>query len=80
MSIARKIPLAIAVVGGMVMAGAGVAQADNNALAVSKNGSGILSGIAAADIVSQPLNNCANHTPAGASLLSGTAGNACLIK
>jgi hypothetical protein len=64
----------------MVMAGAGVAQADNNAAAASKNSSGLLSGIAVANIVSEPLNNCANHMPAGASMLSGTAENMCLAE
>jgi hypothetical protein len=80
MSFVRKIPLAVVAAGSLMIAGAGVAQADNNATAVSKDGPGLLSGVAAADVLADPLNNCANHTPAGASLLSGTSRNLCLIK
>lgn len=79
MSIARKLPLALVAVGGLMMAGAGAAIADNNATAVGFNSPGLMSGTPVAGIVSDPLNNCANHTPAGASVLSGTAGNLCLI-
>lgn len=80
MSLGKKIPLSVVAVCGVMLAGAGAAVADNNATAVSTHGPGLLSGFSIADVLSQPLNNCANHTPAGASLLSGTAGNKCLIK
>ncbi|SEG96197.1 hypothetical protein SAMN05216223_1412 [Actinacidiphila yanglinensis] len=79
MSIARKIPLAVVAVGGLMMVGAGTAVADNHATAVGFNSPGFLSGAPVATVASEPLNNCANHTPAGASVLSGTAGNLCLI-
>ncbi len=80
MSFAKKIPYAVLAVGSLVMVGAGVACADTGSKAVSINNPGLLSGISVPSTLSEPLNNCANHTPAGASLLSGTANNSCIIK
>ncbi|MEU5443276.1 chaplin family protein [Streptomyces griseofuscus] len=65
-------------VGGLVMAGAGIASADTGAIAVSNNNPGLLSGFTAPTVASNPLNNCGNYTPAGASILSGTAGHSCV--
>ncbi len=80
MSFTKKIPFAVVAVGSLMMAGAGVACADNNATAISFQNPGLLSGFNAPSVLSEPLNNCSNNTPAGASVLSGTSGNACLNK
>ncbi|MER6335089.1 chaplin family protein [Streptomyces sp. NPDC014983] len=66
-------------VGSLVMTGAGIASADTGAIAVSSDSPGFLSGFSAPVVTTNPLNNCGNYTPAGASLLSGTAGDTCLI-
>jgi len=79
MSIAKKIPLAAFAVGGLMMAAAGMAHADNSATIVSTGNSGLLSGISHAEVLSDPLENCGNDTVGTTSLLSGTSGNACAI-
>ncbi|MFG2526273.1 chaplin family protein [Streptomyces sp. NPDC048527] len=80
MSFARKISFAVVAIGSVMMSGAGVASADNTALGVSHDNPGLLSGFIIPTVVSDPLNNCANNTPAGGSFLTGTLGNACVIK
>jgi hypothetical protein len=79
-SFVRKISFAAVAVGTVMMSGAGVASADNTAVGVTSNNPGLLSGFATPTVASNPLNNCANHTPSGASVLSGTAGNTCVNK
>jgi hypothetical protein len=80
MSFVKRIPIAVAAMGSLMMVSAGVAHADNTATAVSVNNPGLLSGVSNADVLSDPLNNCANHNASAASLLSGTSENVCLIK
>ncbi|MFR9791018.1 chaplin family protein [Streptomyces sp. MB22_4] len=78
MTFAKRMSFAAVAVGSLVMTGAGIASADTGAIAVTNNNPGLLSGFAAPTVTSNPLNNCGNYTPAGASLLSGTAGDTCL--
>jgi hypothetical protein len=79
-SFVRKISFAAVAIGTVMMSGAGVASADNTAVGVTNDNPGLLSGFTTPTVASEPLNNCANHTPAGAAILSGPSGNTCVNK
>jgi hypothetical protein len=75
----KKIVAAVAVTGGLVLAGSGVAAADSGAQGAAVHSPGVVSGNVVQIPVHVPVNVCGN-TISVVGLLNPTFGNVCLNK
>jgi hypothetical protein len=73
----KKATFTLLAAGGMVAAGAGLANADASNVAISGNNNGVMSGFILQGAQDQPLTNCADSSSAWLSLLTTNVGNEC---
>lgn len=75
----KKVITAVALTGGLVLAGAGVAAADSGANGVAANSPGVASGNVIQIPVNIPINICGNSVNV-IGFLNPTFGNTCINK